>query len=312
MVDLGTIERVDLREVWPHEARDFTPWLAENLDVLGEALGLDLKLRSAEAAVGSFSLDVLACDADGNGPVVIENQLEATDHTHLGQLLTYAAGYDAYAVIWLTREFREEHRQVLDWLNHRTGEGTQFFGAVVEAWKIDDSRPAPHFKVMARPDGWEKRASSGAGAGTERWETYGEYWQSLEDALREKDQSIPVGKARADDWYSFPSGLEGVVYSASVAHTRKVAHIGIHIDHDDKDLNKKLFDSLRDKSNTIGSDLGKTVAWDRRDNKRACRIREEKPETIHYDNRDELREWMVDSLLAFKRVFEPHLAELVE
>ena len=148
MVDLGAIERVDLREVWPHEAQDFTPWLAENLDKLGEALGLDLELQSAEAAVGPFSLDVLARDSGSDRPVIIENQLETSDHDHLGKLLTYAAGYDAYAVVWLTREFRDEHRAALDWLNQRTVEDTAFFGVVVEAWQIDGSRPAPHFRTV--------------------------------------------------------------------------------------------------------------------------------------------------------------------
>ena len=166
MVNLGVIERVeDLREIWPHEEHNFSRWLAENLDKLREALGLDLEFREREAPVGPFSLDMLAHDLGSDRPVVIENQLEATNHIHLGQLLTYAAGYDPYAVVWLTREFQDEHRQALDWLNQRTGEDTAFFGVVVEAWRIDDSRPAPHFKVVAMPNGWQKRM---AGAGRSR------------------------------------------------------------------------------------------------------------------------------------------------
>ncbi len=273
---------------------------------------MDLEFREREAAVGSFSLDVLAHDVGGDRPVIIENQLGATDHRHLGQLLTYAAGYDAYAVIWLTREFHDEHRQVLDWLNQRTGEDTAFFGVVVEVWRIDGSRPAPHFRVVAMPNGWQKRVSSSAGTGAAKWEAYREFWRSLEHALREKDESMKVGNARADDWHNFPSSFKGVVYSASIAPTRKVAHIGVHIDHDDKDWNKKLFDSLHQRSDTIESELGNTLAWDRRDNRRACRIREEKPEVIDHDNPNALKDWMVDRLLAFKRVFTPHLDELVE
>ena len=131
MVDLGTIEQVDLREVWPHEAQDFTPWLSANLDKLGEALGLDLELHESEAPVGPFSLDVLAHDRGNDRPVIIENQLGSTNHGHLGQLLTYAAGYDAGVIVWLTGDFQDEHRAALDWLNQRTGEDTAFFGVVV-------------------------------------------------------------------------------------------------------------------------------------------------------------------------------------
>ena len=161
MVDLGTIERVDLRQVWPHEAQDFTPWLAENLDVLGEALGLDLEFQEQEARVGPFFLDVLAYDRGNDRPVIIENQLEATNHTHLGQLLTYAEGYDAGVVISLTGDFQDEHRAALDWLNQRTGEGTEFFGVAMEAWKIDVSRAAPHFRIVAAPNTWSKSSAKG-------------------------------------------------------------------------------------------------------------------------------------------------------
>ena len=140
--------------MWPDEARDFTPWLAEHLSELGDALELELELQAREAPVGGYSLE--AYDVENDKPVVIENQLGSTDHTHLGQLLTYAAGFDANVAIWIAKKFRAEHREALDLLNHRTGEDTQFFGVEVELWKIDNSRPAVHFKLVATPNEWRK------------------------------------------------------------------------------------------------------------------------------------------------------------
>ena len=131
MVELAKIEQVDLREAWSNEAANFTPWLQDNIDQLGEALGMYLEVQEREASVGTFSLDLLARDTSNNRPVIIENQLGPTDHSHLGQLLTYAAGYDASAIVWIAKEFRDEHRAALDFLNGRTGEDTELFGVVL-------------------------------------------------------------------------------------------------------------------------------------------------------------------------------------
>lgn len=154
---LGTIESVPIREAWEHEAANFTPWLAENMDLLGDALGLELEAVEQEASVGNFSLDILARESETERAVVIENQFGTTDHAHLGQLLTYAAGFQASVVVWIAEDFRDEHRAALDYLNGRTGEDTQFFGVAVELWKIGDSLPAPHFRLAAFPNDWSKQ-----------------------------------------------------------------------------------------------------------------------------------------------------------
>lgn len=319
MVDLGSIERVDLRQVWPHEAQDFTPWLAENLDKLGEALGLDLELQSAEAAVGSFSLDVLAHDLGSNRPVIIENQLETTNHDHLGKLLTYAAGYDAYAVVWLTKDFRDEHRQALDWLNQRTDEDTQFFGVVVEAWKIDNSRPAPHFRAVAFPNDWQKQSSkaernSGATPNvSERGERYRAFFQSLIDTLREEHRFTNARKGQPQSWYNFSSGVSGIAYSGAFSRDGHVA-VSIEISRPDEESNKRMLSSLSSRKQMFQPEFDEEIQLDQIGGRRACFVRISRNGSIDDDEEtlDRIREWMVDRLLAFRRVFGPHLAELVE
>ena len=320
MVDLGTIEQVDLREVWPHEAQDFTPWLAENLDKLGEALGLDLELQSAEAAVGPFSLDVLAHDLGSNRPVIIENQLEITNHDHLGKLLTYAAGYDAFSVVWLTREFRDEHRQALDWLNQRTGEDTAFFGVVVEAWRIDSSRPAPHFRPVATPNDWQKQSSklerNGGGSAivSERGERYRAFFQDLIDVLRDQHRFTNARKGQPQSWYSFASGFRGIGYNPSFSPRRGIARVELYVDRGDKELNEQIFESLRSVSHDIEIELAGSLEWERLENRRACRISAVRKGSIEDDPESlaNTQVWMVDRLLAFKRVFGPQLTELAE
>ncbi len=152
METLGQINHVDPRTVWQHEASAFTPWLSENLDRLSEALGLELELTEVEAPVGSFSLDLLAKDLSRDRVVIIENQLEGTDHDHLGKLLTYASGYDASVVVWIATQIRDEHRQAMDWLNSRTDSETEFFAVLLEV--LSDRQ----FKACGRvPSGWSSR-----------------------------------------------------------------------------------------------------------------------------------------------------------
>ena len=316
MVELAKIERVDLGNVWPDEANDFTPWLQNNIAQLGEALGMDLEVQQREASVGTFSLDLLAHDTGNNRPVIIENQLGVTDHTHLGQLLTYAAGFDASVIVWIAKEYRDEHRAALEFLNGRTGEDTQFFGVVVEVWKIDESRPAVNFDLVAAPNDWRKQTVStgrARGSVSERMEKYREFFQGLIDTLRQEHRFTNARKAQPQNWYSFSSGRSEFTYGANFNSDGR-ARVELYIDSRDQERNKEIFDRFKEQKVLFEAEFEETLEWERLESRRASRISvlrlgsiDDSPETL-----DGIQDWMIERLLAFKRVFGPRLAELAE
>lgn len=311
MTNLSRLQSVDLRIAWQNEAQDFTPWLADHLSELGEALGMDLELVEREAAVGGLSLDILATDTNLNRLVIIENQLESTDPHHLGRLLIYAAGYDAKVVVWLAKEFRDEHRQALDWLNRQTTESTEFFGVVVELWQIDDSAPAPHFKLVATPNDWSKSIRGGASIRrdtSEREEKYRVFFQSLIDTLRVRHQFTGARKGQPQSWSSFTSGFGGVTYGASFGSGNR-ARVEIYIDVGDAEKNLDLFQKLEEHKEPIESHFTQPLNWQPLESRRACRIHISRAGSIQ-DGEEALRDiqaWMVEHLLEFKEVFGPHL-----
>ena len=148
MHEFDRFRRVQLRDIWHHEAHDFTPWLAENLVFLAETLGMDLELEATEKHVGDFRADIVCRNRTDNSRVIIENQFEKSNHPHLGKVLTYAAGLDAATIIWIAEEFRKEHREVLNWLNRSTHTALQFFGVEIEVFQIADSPYAPEFTIV--------------------------------------------------------------------------------------------------------------------------------------------------------------------
>lgn len=310
---LSRIKRLGLREVWAKEAGDFTPWLADNIKELGEAIGMDLELQEKEADVGDFSLDLLAKDNTGR-MVVIENQLAQTDHDHLGKLLTYAAGFDATVVIWVAESIREEHRQALDWLNQRTDTNTDFFGLVVEVLQIDDSNPAVNFKLVVFPNEWQKpKRTKAASIVSSKGEAYRSYYQPLIDELREKHKFTGAKIAQPQNWYSFSSGVANATYGAVFASNNKV-RVEVYIDYGNIESNKALFDWLFKRKEEIERLCGFPINWDRLDEKQACRIYVERIGNIQSsDNElDEIRQWQIKHLLILKNVFGPLLREGVK
>lgn len=307
----GSLKKVPLRNVWSHEALDFTPWLAANIDSLGQALGLELELIKEEACVGDFSLDLLAKDLSTSKVAIIENQLTQTNHDHLGKLLTYAAGFDASFVIWVAEYIREEHRQALEWLNNRTDTETQFFAVVVEVLKIDDSKPAYNFKPIVFPNEWHKSRTkrSASNQASPKGEKYRNYFQSLIDELREKYHFTSARAGQPQNWYAFSSGISGSSFGANFCQGSKV-RTELYIDRGDADQNMQLLQYLEKNKTTIENEFGCALSWESIEGKRATRVAIYKDGSIEKSSAAELElitQWHIKNLLKFKSVFTKHL-----
>lgn len=220
MIPIGKLTKIDLRTLWKGEASDFTPWLAqeENIKILGEAVNMELEVETMEEKVGLFRADILCKETMTDQFVLIENQLERTDHSHLGQLLTYAAGLNAVSIIWVAKEFTEEHRATLDWLNSITSDHINFFGIEVELYKIGDSLPAPMFNVISKPNDWSKSirksAESTPVSGTKLLQQ--EYWLAFKRYLESTKSILRSQKAQPWHWHTISIGRSGVHLEAII------------------------------------------------------------------------------------------------
>ena len=301
MSEIARLEPVDLREVWPDEARHFTPWLLNNLDALGDKIGLELEPIQREASVGRYSLDILANDIFGRS-VVIENQLEATNHDHLGKVLTYAAGYDADVMVWVVREFRDEHRQALDWLNQRTSIETEFYGVVVRAVKIDESRPAYVFDVVARPNEFRKRNVSIADRPITEAQRF---LQSVADRLK-RDYAYPPRSARPRPWMNYRAGK----VICRMSYGRQQFQVAIYIANQGRgsDWNKAVYDEVfNNQKDAIDAAFEEAVVWDRNDNKKSSLIAVRRSGNLE-DDADMLAgaaDWMAQRMDKFIRLVAP-------
>lgn len=297
MTTLGKLVSVNVREAWPHEAADFTPWLLAHAEVLAEALGMDLELHEAEHSVGGFSLDLMGTDSAGH-TVIVENQLEASDHRHLGQLLTYAGGTDPMTVVWIADEFRAEHRAALDWLNERTGEDTRFFAVQVDAVRIGDSPIAPRFTVVVQPNDWQKEIKAATAGSTPRQQQYKELWTAVLERLREKEPGWTNARiAPAQSWMTLPAGVSGAAYS--VLFSREGRCVEIYFGSSDATANDRNLDKVRAHREAIESAFGHPLDWQELDGKKATRIRYTVPGDID-DDVDHV-DWFVTEVIALRK-----------
>lgn len=262
---LGRLRKAGLRDAWGSESGDFTPWLAqaENLELLGEAIGIQLECTAQEKGVGPFRADLLCKDTATENWVLIENQLERTDHSHLGQLLTYAAGLEAVTIVWVAERFTEEHRAALDWLNEHTAEKINFFGLEIELWRIDDSPPAPKFNVVCKPNEWTRYIAEAAKSvdpdelGGRRLIQY-QYWSEFLAVLRARTKVVEARSPQASSWMGFPVGRAGFRLWTEIYLGDNLIGVGLTIRKSGADH----FHTLRGISQKLEQELGFSLEWD--------------------------------------------------
>ena len=309
--ELSRLEEVELREIWPDEAQNFTPWLAEeeNLDLLSETLDMALELEGQELNVGDFRADILCRNTEDNSRVLIENQLERTDHNHLGQILTYSASLDIHTVIWIAKEFREEHRAALDRLNEITNENFQCFGIEVKVWQIGNSAHAPQFEIVSKPNDWNRTVTRDTERAvsenlTERQLQNIKFWTELRDYMNQKSSQLQPRKRKRTSFLVFDIGRMSFAMAAWRDRRRG---LGVEVYMTGKNA-LAHFHLLKEQREKIESEFGKSLEW-----------QEERRNVILWlndvnltDERDWFNqcEWVASKLELFNKVFRPHIKAL--
>lgn len=306
MTNLGTLKEItDLRSIWPHEALNFTPWVAENVDLLADAVGLDITVDETESSVGDFNVDIYASETGTDRKIIIENQLEDTDHDHLGKLITYASGKGADVVIWVVKHAREEHKAAVEWLNNHTDDKIGFFLCEIKLFQIGDSQIAPAFTVVERPNDWTKEIRKTASANSTQQQRL-EYWQAFNDyAFSDANFSRIFNKRKptTDHWMDFSIGSSACHISVSQIQKRKAVDVELYI-NDDKELFKSLF-AYKDE---IEKNMEMELEWKELPERKASRILIEK--TVDLDDRatwPEQFDYIMDTYIKMKRAFKRYL-----
>ena len=314
---LGKLEKVDLRSVWESEAQKFTPWLAkeENLAEIGRIIGMELELVAQEQPVEQYRADILCKDTLSQNFVLIENQLEKTDHSHLGQIMTYAAGVRATAIVWIASQFTEAHRAAIDWMNEITAEEYGFFGLEIELWRIGNSPPAPKFNVVSRPNDWLKYVAEASALGklSDTKLFYQRYWTAFREFISERPGTVLRSqKPLPQHWTNFAVGRSGFTMAAT-ASSEKKKRLGAEIYIQPKDIEPKAaFAALLADKPAIEASLGFQLDWQELPEAKGSRI------AIFQQDVDVTNEalwpeqfaWLAEKLEKLHDVFGPKIRKL--
>ncbi len=307
-MNIGKLKEVDIRYLWKHEQYDFSEWLSrdENIEELNNILGLTLTDVSKEVYVGSYRCDLVAVDESSGIKVIIENQLEASNHDHLGKIITYASGLDAQVVVWIVTHAKEEHRSAIEWLNNNTNGNINFFLIELHAYKIGDSLPAPYFEVIEKPNDFIKNTKVSVNKG-ELNKSQSErliFWNRFNEILEEKGKPFNMRKATTDHWYDVAIGSSSSHISIELINKEKHIRIGLYM-VDDKEYYDKLFDN----KDIIERDLGLKLEWQRECSGNVSRVKYKLP-GLDYDdhsNYDDLIDKSIDIASKMQKIFKKYL-----
>lgn len=307
-VKIGKLTEVDVRDLWKHEQYDFSNWLAkeENINLLDDEIGLTLMDINKEVYIGSYRCDLVAKDETTGQIVIIENQLEATNHDHLGKIITYAAGLDAKTIIWIVKEAREEHKAAIEWLNNNSSEEIGFFLIELHAYKINDSLPAPMFKVVEKPNNFTKTSKQNY-SDKELNRSQNErlmFWEEFNTVIVAKGKPFSVRKPTTDHWYDVAIGTSEAHLAINLVNKENKIVLELYILD-----NKKLFDHLYEDKEKIENTLQMNFSWERLDGKKASRIKHDVLglDFSDHSNYPQLMDECIEKILKMRDVFKKYL-----
>ncbi len=307
--DLGKLEEVKIRSIWEHEQYDFSSWLAEenNINELGNVLNLSLIEVQTEQPVVNYRCDIICKDEFTGKNVLIENQLEPSNHDHLGKIITYASGLDATVIVWIVETARVEHSAAIKWLNDNTNMDISFFLIEIHAYKIGNSKPAPYFKIIEQPNGYTKQGKSISQNGGELKERHSkrlEFWTQFNDMIDACGAPFNKRKATTDHWYNVAIGSSDCYVSIELVNKLHKIRLSIYIPD-----NKELFDKFEAQKDVINAKVPFPLCWDRLDNRKASLIYTY-IDGLDFNNQDNYKDLMttiIDYTICLKKVFAPYL-----
>ncbi len=308
MVHLGKLEEIeDLRAIWPHEALDFTPWLSqdENIALLADAVGLDITVDETESSVGDFHVDLLASETGTDKKIIIENQLEDTNHDHLGKLITYASGKSADVIIWVVKHAREEHKAAIEWLNNHTDERIGFFLCEIKLYRIGNSEPAVKFEVLEKPNNWTKEVKKSETASSTQQQRY-DYWVAFQNYAFQKpvfSKNFRRRKPTMKHWMDFTVGSSACYLAVAQVQKRNELTVELSIKED-----KFLYHTLLENKTAIEADAGLSFDWRELPARKASRIVIGKK--VSFDDRAQWNDqfdWIIDVMIKMKRSFQKYI-----
>ncbi|MBR3172444.1 DUF4268 domain-containing protein [Candidatus Saccharibacteria bacterium] len=308
MAKIGKLKEIDVRNLWKHEQRDFSAWLAKenNLEYLNDILGLTLTDINTEEYVGPFRCDIVAKDETTNDIIIIENQLEPTNHDHLGKTITYAAGLNAKYIVWIAKKAKEEHRAAIEWLNNNSSQNINFFLIEIHAYQIGNSEPAPLFKIIEQPNDFIKSDKNNSKNG-EINKTQSErlvFWDQFNQAVAEHNKPFNIRKATTDHWYDVALGTSDAHIAITLVNKENKVGVELYISDD-----KKLFDKLYANREAIEAEFGAKLEWERLDERKASRIKYY-IDGLNFDdhsNYSELNEKIISTVTKMRKVFKKYL-----